>query len=359
MTSERNAAIVQLMAVPDENVDLDWLRQALQNALFLELATIPPYACGLWSIMSPEADSAVHRTIREIIFDEMSHLGLVGNMLSAIGGAPVLSDPARLPHYPGPLPGGVRPEVEVRLTGLTRSALDMYSEIEKPDQPLARGEDHTSIGAFYRRIRKAFEDLAPPLDTRRQIEQAMPRHGPGNDIVAMRDHGTVLTSIDVITEQGEGTHTSPSSPQWTPEGDLSHYYAFRELYHGRRLVNVDGRWVFAGDPVSLPRAHAVGEVPAGGWAADPVNNPTGRPVAMALDAFNAAYSSMLLSLEQAWRTEDGGRRAQHVRDAIRSMGEMRSWGRLVMQVPLPDGSGWHYCPEFRPPLPGLPGPRTA
>jgi Ferritin-like len=89
---ENVRSIAQLMAIPDDKKDIKWLQDALQNALILELATIPPYSCGLWSIvekpllpsLEPTPKTATSRMIREIIFDEMYHVGLVGNMLYAI-----------------------------------------------------------------------------------------------------------------------------------------------------------------------------------------------------------------------------------------------------------------------------------
>ncbi|NJP82759.1 hypothetical protein HCK01_36730, partial [Streptomyces sp. AA8] len=43
-------------------------------------------------------------------------------MLTTIGGAPRMADAALVPKYPGPLPGGVRPELSVSLTGLTKES---------------------------------------------------------------------------------------------------------------------------------------------------------------------------------------------------------------------------------------------
>ncbi|XVS68241.1 ferritin-like domain-containing protein [Actinosynnema sp. CA-299493] len=50
-----------------------------------------------------------------MLFDEMSHMALVGNMLSAIGGTPVPAREDVAPRCPGSLPGGVRPELEIHL----------------------------------------------------------------------------------------------------------------------------------------------------------------------------------------------------------------------------------------------------
>ncbi|WP_234317192.1 ferritin-like protein [Streptomyces sp. NRRL WC-3744] len=108
----------------------------MQQAVLLELATLPPYLCGLWSIEDPSQDEGVFHAIREIAFDEMSHLGLAGNLLTTIGGVPRLADERAVPTYPGPLPGGICPCLTVFLSGLTTNSLDMCARIEEPDHPI-------------------------------------------------------------------------------------------------------------------------------------------------------------------------------------------------------------------------------
>jgi Ferritin-like len=348
-TLHPDPSVAELNAMPDEQLGVDWLRVALRQALALELATIPPYSCGLWSIVDKRAGDAVYRPIREVLFDEMSHFALVGNMLAAIGGTP--EPVAVAPSYPGRLPGGVRPELEVRLSGLTRASLDMYSQIEEPDQPIvaiAADEGGNSIGAFLRKIERVFRTLDPAeIRPVRQIEfDLSARHG--NKIVAMTDLDTVLHSLEIIAEQGEGTTSSPENPFPLEPGELSHFYVFRELYHGRRLErDARGMWTFTGDLVALPRTYAAAEVPAGGWCADQYNAPPALAVKDALDGFNLSYSDMLREFQAAWAADEPGERAGHVDTAIRSMAEMRDQAREIMRIPLPDGSGWHYCPEFR------------
>lgn len=42
--------IFDLMQVPAQEHDKNWLKEGLQAAVELELATIPVYLCGMWSI---------------------------------------------------------------------------------------------------------------------------------------------------------------------------------------------------------------------------------------------------------------------------------------------------------------------
>ncbi len=84
--------------------------------------------------------SEAARLIRRIIGDEMYHLGVVCNLLVAVGGRPRIKRAA--PTYPGPLPGGVRAGVNVYLSGLTKPFVhDVMMAIEAPEAPLARSAD--------------------------------------------------------------------------------------------------------------------------------------------------------------------------------------------------------------------------
>ncbi|TDV57301.1 ferritin-like domain-containing protein [Actinophytocola oryzae] len=348
VAGQGNRTVTELLSVSDEDTDVRWLRSALQTAMVMELATIPPYSCGLWSIVVPPQAREFHRTIREIIFDEMAHFGLVGNMLSAIGGVPDLSHP---PTYPGQLPGGVRPELTVSLSGLTTKSLGMYAHIEAPEDQhfpeSAAQETYPSIGAFYQKISRTFERCRPELNKGPQLEFPLSgRHGTGNDIVVMKDLDTVLDSLDIVMEQGEGTSATPGNPYPGYEDELAHYYSFRQLELGRKLVRKDGEWVFEGDRITRPKAYPAAEVPAGGWAKDPRNKPeAGSEARQYLDWFNAAYSSLLNSFQKAWGTTDKATRDRLVGDAIQAMADMREYARLIMAIPLKAGPG-NYCPEF-------------
>ncbi|MGH3440157.1 MAG: ferritin-like domain-containing protein, partial [Sciscionella sp.] len=87
--------ILELMQLPPDDHDLAWLQQALQAAVELEMATIPPYLCAMWSVK--DLDSPVFSLIRNIVLEEMSHLGLACNMLTSIGGTPAINTPAAVP----------------------------------------------------------------------------------------------------------------------------------------------------------------------------------------------------------------------------------------------------------------------
>ena len=128
-------AIVELMKIPAEAHDLAWLKRALQAAVQLEFATIPPYLSAYWSIKDLDGDIA--STILGIALDEMRHMGLVCNLLAGLGEQPKIAQPDVVPSYPGYLPGGVHPDLIVALRGLSRETASTFTSIELPKKPLA------------------------------------------------------------------------------------------------------------------------------------------------------------------------------------------------------------------------------
>ncbi|MFJ6070742.1 ferritin-like protein [Streptomyces sp. NPDC093065] len=323
-------SVAGLLAVPHGGRGVDWLREALQVAVALELATIPPYLCGWWSV--GDRTSHVARLIRRIIGDEMYHMGVVCNLLVAVGGRPRIT--AAAPDYPGPLPGGVRDGVNVYLSGLDRPFVhDVMMAIEAPEDPLARGINSSpSIGHFYDDLMKAFRTTAPELSARGQLSQHI-----GSDVLEpVTDLDGVERAIEIIKEQGEGTTSSPDDAF----GDdyPAHYYAFGEIYHGRQLRQEDDGWRFTGAPVPFPDARPMARVPAGGWPDPP------QRVQDLLDRSDAAYAKVLSTLEAAWADGD----ARTLRSAVRTMGALEAPAIELMETAIAGGPGT-YGPQFRPP----------
>ncbi|MFJ7046795.1 ferritin-like protein [Streptomyces sp. NPDC101112] len=335
-------AIVELLGVLPADRDAEWLRNSLQQAIMVEIATIGPYASALWSIK--DSNAPVAKDIREIIFDEMTHMGLVCNMLTTVGGTPVLADPKVVPKYEHPLPGGVRPDLIVFLEGLTKDSVKMFSEIESPEEPIAQLETFATIGAFYTAIEEAFEAHQNLISGDRQINFSLESHGQGNKIVPLDSIEKVRAAIGIIREQGEGTSASPENPFPGKPGELAHFYVFREMFRGKKLIKVSENpvvWDFKGNDVPLPPAFPMARVPEGGWANGGPNAPMPE-VQQVLRAFNVRFSEMLRALEAAWVDGD----SDMLFPAIGHMGGMRTEARKLVQLELPDGSGKTYGPEF-------------
>ncbi|WP_328540333.1 ferritin-like domain-containing protein [Streptomyces sp. NBC_00344] len=327
-------AVARLMDTPGESRDAEWIKGALQVAVELELATIPPYLCAWWSIKDRSSECA--RLIAGIINDEMYHMGLVCNLLAAVGGTPRIAD--AVPSYPGPLPGGVRQGLTVYLSGLTKGYVhDVMMAIEAPEAPLARVAGPPSIGSFYTALLTAFHEVGPALSPQRQL----PHRVGADNLVVMRTLDDVERAIEIIKEQGEGTDASPDAPfsNHTP----AHYYAFGEIYHERRLSESNGVWEFTGAAVPFPDARPMEVVPSGGWP-----SPAGR-VQRLLREFDRKFTTMLNDLEDAWATGDPGA----LDSAVRAMRSLESPAISLMGIPTPGGSGT-YGPQFRS-LPRRPG----
>ena len=73
----------------------------LQWALCVEISTIPPYLCALYSIQ--DRGTAAAALVRSVVIEEMLHAATVSNLMNAIGGHPSLG-PEHVPLYPGYIP---------------------------------------------------------------------------------------------------------------------------------------------------------------------------------------------------------------------------------------------------------------
>lgn len=321
-------SVARLLAVPEEGRGVDWIRSALQVAVSLELATIPPYLCGWWSVRDRRSEAA--RLIRRIVGDEMYHLGIVSNLLVAVGGRPRIK--ASAPVYPGPLPGGVRAGVTVYLSGLTKPFVrDVMMAIEAPEETLRPGT-HTSptVGEFYGDMLKAFRAVEPELSLSGQLSA----HIGSDDLRPVEDLDDVERDIEIIREQGEGTASSPSDS--FEDDHPAHYFAFGEIYYGRELRETDDGWKFVGAPVPFPDVRPMAPVPVGGWPNPPAH------VGQLLYRFDATYSTVLDSLDAAW--SGGGQRSLGA--AIHHMRGLEGPAVELMETRIPYGRGT-YGPQFR------------
>jgi hypothetical protein len=322
--SKSTRSIKELME-PEVVHDTAWIKEGAQAAIELELSTIPPYLCALWSIDGAGGKAA--RLIKQIVFNEMGHMGLMCNLLVGLGGLPKIVSGAL--KYPGQLPGGVRPGLTVYLSGLTRDFLhDVLMEIERPETPLALlvvTETFPSIGKFYQAISEALVKEGPSISTTGQLAEG--RVG----VSVLETTADAVNAIDVIRGQGEGTSTTALF-----NGAPAHYYKFGEIYHGREIVeNPTGTFTFTGAEVPFPKTFPMARVPAGGW---PNRDPDGKGT---LKAFNDLYASLLHNLENAW----GAGGSASLDDAVNDMGGLKDFARTLMQTPRTTCEG-NYGPDF-------------
>jgi hypothetical protein len=317
--------------------DVHGLREALQAAIELEHAVIPPYLYALYSLVPGENDAAA-RIIRSVVTEEMLHLTLAANVLGAVGGRPVLDSPGLLPRYPGPLPGTVDDGLVVGLAPFSVPLVrDTFMAIEQPEWPLdypadaggpaapgPAGEPLT-IGQFYRRIRTTLTALGEGAFTGQGHHQVTTGLLPG--AIPVTGVASACAAIDTIIDQGEGTLTSPLEVVGT---EVAHYYRFAEIVHGRRLVPnpaagpatpPDQRYDYDGAPVTVNPV-AVRKVPLNPTTA---GYPAGTAARRACTSFNYTYTSLLKTLHA---TFNGTPRA--LTSAIGLMSSLRQQGLDMM-----------------------------
>ena len=247
-----------------------------------------------------EAVDRWRKTILGVAAQEMLHLALTANMLTALGGSPHLSRP-NLPqparHYP--------PGVRLALLRFGEQALRHFMFLERPegmaledaegldavadaaplmteDDIVPRLQDFATIGHLYRSIEAGFGHLADKMGEERlfvgppqaQITQA---NFAWPQLVAVTDLASATAAIEAIVEQGEG-----------PRGD------WRDAHFGRFKRVLDEYVAMrAADPTFEPaRPVVAARVRLGeGEAGVPL---IGEPLtAKAADLFNVTYEVLL------------------------------------------------------------------
>lgn len=325
------------------------LEKMLVTAIQLEFSTIPPYLCALWSIKDDLHPIA--RSLREVVQEEMLHMGFACNMLAAIGGKVPIRELA--PTYQRGLPGDVHPGLIVRLQGLNKQALEGFLRIESPVKlastvPHENGDPtgvgSRTIGEFYQCVAAAFEKYAADggeFDLGCQVSASLVWR-------VMSSVDDVKSAIGIITTQGEGS-TNKDSPLDSGRDDYAHYYRFLEMWKEKRLVRINtGR----GGPecyewqsgYKLPACRPMGQVPEKGFPdADPI-------VLQLLYDFDRVYHEMLQLLEATWRPGGQGQLVH----AISKMFELERYAKPLMEIPRPDQQNPEipnqtYGPTFTPP----------
>ncbi len=311
------------------------VQKALQLAIELEHSTIPAYLYAYYSL-DPQANAAAAGILKSIAVEEMLHMALAANVLSAIGGQPAISSPQFVPTYPGPLPGGVEGQLVVGLRRLDAVQLDAFIDLEQPRHHVSDAADvgrvgGVTIGEFYLSIAEALGRLGPEVFT------GSPRRQIGPDLifgaVVVSDPASAAAALAVIIEQGEGTGSSPLEVAGYGGNDVAHYYRLLEIRQGRRLVP---------DPAGRDGYSYTGEAcgvdPNGVWALP--ENPTSRTyrprsrVAELNDTFNADYTHLLDVLHAF---TNGRANAATLERAIGMMKGLDETARALVAAGLDDG----------------------
>ncbi|GFM51988.1 hypothetical protein PSCICE_32550 [Pseudomonas cichorii] len=268
---------------------------ALQQAVELEHATIPPYLYALYSLNTAK-NPEIAAIISSVVVEEMLHMTLASNVMNALGGSPVIDSPGFIPKYPGPLPGGVQSDLTVHLAPFSQKQLETFLQIEEPEHTLdfkllATQKDLT-IGQFYTHIMDAIERLGDGVFLNPSPNQV----GPDlmRESVVVHNVATAKQAIQTIIDQGEGTTLSPLEKVGP---GYAHYYRFMQIQKGKLLIATpDGgpapedKYAYAGAAINFD---PTGVYPV---ATDPGPYKPNTVQSFANDNFNYTYTSLLQSL---------------------------------------------------------------
>jgi CDGSH-type Zn-finger protein/truncated hemoglobin YjbI len=245
------------------------------------------------------------RQITHVATQEMLHLALVQNLLSAIGSAPHMSRP-NLPHPAGHYPAGVH----LALLPFGEKALRHFMFLERPEgmdlddtlglaayeqaiphvteqDIVPTGQDFATVGHLYRSIEHGFEHLTAKYGERWLFvgpprAQATQQHFGWPELVAVTDLASAKRAIDAILEQGEG-----------PRGHWqnAHFGQFVEILDEYQQMN-------AADPAFSPvrPVIAANVRPAQPPARMPLI--TDQQTSRVTDVFNVGYEIMLQIFER-------------------------------------------------------------
>jgi len=332
--ASRPAAAIDLhemLTVPQEKRDVQWLKTMAQFAVQLEFATIPPYLTAMWSVKDTSSSPAPN-ILLSIVLQEMLHMGIACNLLTSLGETPAIADPRAVPRYPGHLPGGVHPMLCVALAPLSKDLIaNTFMIIEEPETGPVRfalGQTYPTIGAFYTAIQDCIRTLPAGVFTgARQLVLTR----TGFSLGAITTPAEAIAALELVKEQGEGT---TGSPLYGPNADdMAHYWLFGEVYYEKALVQVTpGNWQYSGDDIPFPapdEIYPMAPIPSGGYSQS--------------QPFDQAFTRMLFQLQKAWEFGDTAQLTQ----AQQTMGTLGQLAVQLMKTPTGPGSTRTLGPCFR------------
>ncbi|HLK78684.1 MAG TPA: ferritin-like domain-containing protein [Streptosporangiaceae bacterium] len=296
--------------------------------------------------LSPEEAAAVQRwrqRINHVATQEMLHLALVQNLLSAIGGAPHLSRP-NFPHPTSHYPAGVH----LALLPFGEPALQHFMFLERPEgmdlddaegmaafgrsapamqqgEIVPRSQDFKTVGHLYRSIEAGVAHLADKFGEGRLFvgpprAQATRQYFRWDELIAVTDVASAQQAIDEILEQGEGNRGPWRDSHFGQFVDiLDEYTRLREanpaFEPARPVVTVNVR---------------------------PSERDTGVPLVtdeltrQVMDLFNVSYEALLLMLQRFFaHTEETDAQLKALADATLALmfQAIKPLGDLVTTLP--------------------------
>jgi hypothetical protein len=345
--------IAEHIAVATEHRDLTWIKNALQTAISLEHATMPPYVAATYSLKVQ--NFTAYNLLRSIAMEEMVHMAATCNILAAIGGVPKIKNLS--PTYPSMgLPGGAEPDLYVCLAALSKPQLANFMRLEAPlglIDPKFLGEEVPSISIFYDAIRAAL------LDNADAVRAAVKAGGPANQVGDNIGFSTVtwtegadpmdgiIAAIDAITSQGEGLANCALHADGASEKEESHYARFAQVYYGRHLSEPSPgaqptretiEDFFRGYEIPFPVVTNTLAVPADGYDKLLAADPNRTAVEADLTHFDQGYSDLLAGLDASWNG-DPAKSWPALGGAVQLMAKLRVLGCFnLMGHQVPDAA---------------------
>ncbi|MDQ2816548.1 MAG: ferritin-like protein, partial [Actinomycetota bacterium] len=308
-----------------------------------------------------EAEAAAARRWRQkisrVATQEMLHLSLVQNLLSAIGAAPHLSRP-NFPQPANAYPAGVH----LALLPFGDQTLRHFMFLERPEgmdiedadgmaafrravpamvegDIVPRGQDFATVGHLYRSIEAGIANLAEKFGERWLFvgpprAQATQQYFSWPELVAVTDVASAQRAIDEILEQGEGPRG-----QWR-DAHFGQFVAILDEYLELQAANPAFDPVRPVVPVNVRPAERDADVPL-------VSDPVTRRV---MDLFNVSYEILLLMLQRFFaHTEETDPQIKALADATVALmfQAIKPLGDLVTALPAgPEYPGRTAGPSF-------------
>lgn len=352
-TTLREQGYVPLVASDDLEAELEQLRTLLQAALQIEHATIPIYLTMLYTLRDGQPWQA-GEAVRSVVVEEMLHFSLAANVLNAIGGEPKIYSAEFLPDYPSFLPYKVD-SVALGLLPFGRDGLEQGRLIERaryirPEVVLKAVPEGMTIGEFYTLIESSLravvarygEDAVFTGDPNRQISGAHYYYDGGGDIVEVRCLKSAIRAMQIIKDQGEGAYHgiwTGTSEVLSGYPEVAHYFRFDELLQGRLYQRGDTIDTGpTGEPVLIDWERCGYAINANNKRSD---YPPGSEVLAQIDAFNARYSSLLLTLQRAFTGQP-----DLLLPGVVEMCSLRDDFKQIVFNPFPGDPTLHCSPTF-------------
>jgi CDGSH-type Zn-finger protein/uncharacterized Fe-S cluster protein YjdI len=299
---------------PSREQLLYWLHEASEiehhlMCCYLYAAFSLKRADPRWSAAQSAAVQGWRETIMSVVFEEMSHLALVGNLMNALGAAPHLNRPT-FPVDSGPYPAGFvirlqpfsvatiehfkyleRPAHEAMADAQGFVAQRSYRRVVPPERLSPGPRDYDTVGELYAVLAASLDASAAAYgeaalfigDPALQVDATLV---PLPGVTAVTDRASAQRAIVTIVTQGEGAGSEHAD---------SHFSRFCRI--GEELdaltradPSFEPAWPAATNPVMNPPIHSAGERVH-------INEPR---IARWLDIGNALYTTSLRCLLQGF-----------------------------------------------------------